>query len=510
MPEPDTEHTLPSVTCAASGAGAQLQLLLTVLFHPDVERIGEVARVRRTRDGRPCVLGRNGPDFCAPATRPVPLGDPHVSRRALELDFNGDRVVVRRMEGSSRARLAGGELFEQVVLDNAALRRGVPLLLSHSIVLLLRLAPPPAQDELAAGALLGGSSTMQRLRAAIRAAGRSQLDVLIRGETGSGKELVAAALHAASARADKPMVSVNMAAIPPELAPAMLFGSARGAFTGADRASAGYFREAGGGTLFLDEIGDTPRAVQPQLLRALQQREIQSGGGAIERVDVRVISATDAALDDPASGFSAALRHRLGALEIEVPPLREHPEDIGELLLACLESAARQSGDPGRLPRKGMEQPAVAAWSGIFFAFACHDWPGNVRELSNRAQQLLFTGDGVPSPADPVLRSLAATPQAAAVARRRRMQDIDDDQFDRAMRDNRFEIKAVAGQLGVSRTSVYRRIEQSGDYRLAGEIPEDVLRDALVAHSRSVADAAASLRVSASGLASRVRKLRLL
>ena len=152
--------------------------------------------------------------------------------------------------------------------------------------------------------------------------------VLTQGDTSYPLELSWTALPEGGAKA--------LCSLPTDLAPAALFGSARGAFTGADKAAPGYFDQAQGGSLFLDEIGDTSADVQPLLLRALQQREIQAVGGPIRRVDVRVISATDAALEGVGCDFKAALRHRLGAIEILLPPLREHPEDVGELLLHFL------------------------------------------------------------------------------------------------------------------------------------------------------------------------------
>ena len=189
------------------------------------------------------------------------------------------------------------------------------------------------------------------------------------------------------------MVSVNMAAIPSELAAAALFGSSRGAFTGADRTTLGYFEQAQGGSLFLDEIGEASLEVQPLLLRALQQREIQVVGGVIRRIDVRVISATDAALDAVGCDFKAALRHRLGAFEIVLPPLREHPEDIGELLLYFLQGSAAEAQRSEVLPHAQSPERDIAAWAILFFRFVSYSWPGNVRELANFAQQIILASE---------------------------------------------------------------------------------------------------------------------
>ena len=325
--ETDTDLTLPSVVAALSAGYGAEEVVLSIVFHPDTSRIGDwvvVPQQHRERHppGRPWVLGRSRPVFSTRrGTRAGPLDDPHISRHALQVALAGRQLVMQRPAGASRCRVDGRELSAAVTLDEDRLRAGVPLLLGHAVVLLVRLTGqrPPATPGDGDLLLRGSSASMARVRRYAAQAAATDLDVLILGETGTGKELVAATIHAGSARAQGPLVTVNMAAIPPELAAAALFGSARGAFTGATRAGIGYFEQAQGGTLFLDEIGDTPPDIQPLLLRALQQREIQAVGGAVQRVDVRVISATDADLQADGSDFKAALRHRLAVCEIQLP-----------------------------------------------------------------------------------------------------------------------------------------------------------------------------------------------
>jgi two-component system nitrogen regulation response regulator GlnG len=352
---------------------------------------------------------------------------------------------------------------------------------------------------------------MSDIREQVARAGSSDLDVLIRGETGTGKELAATAIHRASRRAGAPMVSVNMAAIPSELAASALFGNARGAFTGASQAVLGYFQQAEGGTLFLDEIGDAAPEVQPQLLRALQQREIQAVGGPIRRVDVRVISATDAELDGEGSDFKAALRHRLGACEITLPPLREHPEDIGELLLYFLRESAAAVGRDDFLPDVHSAAPVIATWAVLYFAFLSYHWPGNVRELANFAQQVVLASERTPM-LNAHLRAAMMGGGTSASAfsgrlKRRKMQDIDDDTFEQAMLANDCDVFRVAQQLGVSRAAVYRRIEASPRYCLASEIPPQDLQRLMEAHAGDTATVARELRVSHNSLRNQLRKL---
>jgi DNA-binding NtrC family response regulator len=381
--------------------------------------------------------------------------------------------------------------------------------------LLLSLSPPlKADSSLPDYGLRGSGAAMAELRRQIRRIACSDLDVLLRGETGTGKEVVAHAIHRASDRARDPMVSVNVAAIPGSLAPAALFGSSRGAFTGADRARPGYFQQASGGTLFLDEIGDAPEEVQPQLLRVLQQREIQPVGGEIQRVDVRVISATDVELDGESAGFKSALRHRLGALEVSLPALRDHREDIGELLAHYLGAALARHGRGELLP--GQSAREIASCAALFYQAACCDWPGNVRQLVNVCNQVAIASEDelqVPASVSALLGSAMLTPLGGTQyselsiegAEYRSIQEIVDEDFDRAMQDSNYEVAGVAQRLGVSRQSVYRRMASSGVYRKAADLSESELLDAVRDCGGDTRAAAKLLRVSASGLRYRVR-----
>jgi two-component system nitrogen regulation response regulator GlnG len=509
----DADLTLPSVIPASSRNDEAQVLLLTVIFHPDPSRIGETARVPDLLDAPPWVLGRRSPDFSRPSHGfATPLGERDVSRQALALARRGEQLVLRRLPRSSRCRIDGNELDGEVELDRERLRLGVAMLLGHSVVLLLRLArlveQTAAAPELAD--LCGSSTCMNELRQQIGRIGSSGLDVLVRGETGTGKELVATAIHRLSPRSNGPLVSVNMAAIPPGLAAASLFGNARGAFTGATRSSLGYFGQAHGGTLFLDEIGDTPAEVQPQLLRALQEREVQAVGGSVSRVDVRVISATDAPIEAQGCDFKAALRHRLGACEINLLPLRAHPEDIGELLRHFLSVRCLELECPGVLP--GPTSPAleIASWAELFHSCLRYEWPGNVRELANCASQLVVAdagGRALPDAMRLALRRDAAggADRQTDTGRARRIREIDEEQFEGALRASVYEVADVARQLGVSRQAVYRRMADSPRHRLAGQVPQAELEQALALHGGNLRAAALALKVSPSGLRSRLR-----
>jgi two-component system, NtrC family, nitrogen regulation response regulator GlnG len=234
--------------------------------------------------------------------------------------------------------------------------------------------------------LLGRASAMQQVFRAIGRLSRSSVTVLITGESGSGKELVARALHDHSPRAAKPFIALNTSAIPSELLESELFGHEKGAFTGADSLRRGRFEQADGGTLFLDEIGDMSTPLQTRLLRVLAEGEFYRVGGQTPiRVDVRVIAATHQNLQDRVQRgvFREDLYHRLNVIRIELPPLRARAEDIPELLDHYLNVAALELGvEPKALTADAKEK------------LAAHTWPGNVRELVNLCRRLTVLAPG--------------------------------------------------------------------------------------------------------------------
>ncbi len=236
----------------------------------------------------------------------------------------------------------------------------------------------------ASGRLVGSSEAMKRLFDELERVGPTTASVLIRGETGSGKELVARRIHELSAANDGAFVALNCAAVPESLLESELFGHRKGAFTGADRDRPGRFREAHQGTLFLDEIGDMPAAAQAKLLRVLQDGVVEPlGGGKLVRVDVRVLAATHRDLEELCreGSFREDLYYRLRVVEIALPPLRERGEDVLELARTFLAEAGR-----GQVEISPEAAGALVAYS----------WPGNVRELRNAMERsAIFCSEGV-------------------------------------------------------------------------------------------------------------------
>lgn len=521
-------ETLPSVADAFPDYGSASVLSLTIVFHPQLSRIGESARLtaQAMSGKRALVLGRNSLNFARAgldASPALPLQDHYISRRALEFEEcsigGATSVKLRRAQGASRCRVDGQELQSDVELSAQQLQVGVAIYLAHTVVLMLRYQPPCVTFESEPVALRGSSSYINILRRQVVQAAACDLDVLVRGETGTGKELVAEAVHTMSARATAPLITVNMAAIPESLAAASLFGAARGAYTGADRATQGYFQQAQGGSLFLDEIGEASLELQPQLLRAIQQREVQRVGGPVQSVDVRIISATDAQLDGTQCDFKSALRHRLGAIEIVLQPLREHPEDIGELLLHFLRQSLASLSRKVLLPNENSEPIEIAACAGIFYQLTRYKWPGNVRQLANFAAQIaLDSEEQLTLPrsiqrdlegADPLIESPRALVGAgtAAATVRGSIHAVDEQTFDAAMRSHNHEVRSVAEALGVSHQAVYRRIREMPQYRLAADISDEELRRAMRASDGCPNGAALMLCVSSNSLKVRLRSL---
>lgn len=242
------------------------------------------------------------------------------------------------------------------------------------------------------GSIIGESAPMQELLAQIAKVGRSRARVLISGESGSGKELVARAVHEASDRRDAPFVKVNCAAIPKELIESELFGHERGAFTGATAQKLGLFEVADGGTIFLDEIGDMALGAQAKVLRVLQSGEIMRvGGRKLSVVDVRVLAATHKNLPQLVTDgeFREDLYFRLNVVPIRVPPLRERTDDIPMLCRSFIDEACEQNGTG----QKRIDDSTLAL-------LCRHQWPGNVRELRNVIERMVILSDGDLSPED--------------------------------------------------------------------------------------------------------------
>jgi two-component system, NtrC family, nitrogen regulation response regulator NtrX len=314
--------------------------------------------------------------------------------------------------------------------------------------------------------IVGRSFAIRSLLDRIEKVAPTDARVLITGENGTGKELVARALHRLSNRADAPFVEVNCAAIPSELIESELFGHMKGSFTGAHADRAGKFEQANGGTLFLDEIGDMSLAAQAKVLRALQEGIITRVGGEKPiRVDVRVVAATNKALDDEIAGgrFREDLYHRLNVVPIQVPPLRERREDVPMLVRHFAMKAVEEQ----RLPSREFSAGALDLLSRL-------EWSGNVRELRNTVERLLILGRGSDITDSDVQRlvggALVADSLSAEMLGAPTFAEFKD-RAERAyilakLRDHDWNVSETARTIEMPRSNLYKKIEK---YRLVRE-----------------------------------------
>jgi two-component system, NtrC family, nitrogen regulation response regulator GlnG len=478
-------------------------VMLTIAYHPDVSRVGE-----RTRIDGEVEISRGAPLFTAPGGAIArPLGDRGLSRNpVVRIKPAGDGVALEALTSTAASidgrPLAGSTARAWQTFDRAALDRGMVLEIADRIVCVLHLASPGNERE-ERGGLIGDSDALERVRADITRVADLPVPVLVRGETGVGKELVAHALHASSPRREKLFLAINIAALPPTTAASELFGHARGAFTGATHDHDGMFARADGGTLFLDEVGETPFEIQPSLLRVLETSEVTPLGGARSRkVDVRLIAATDADLElqISESGFREALFHRLAGYQLLVPPLRERRDDIGRLLVHFLQQELRSTGDTRRLA--GQVDSDLWLPAALVARLVRHAWPGNVRQLRNAARQLAIANRGATEArADAALdRLLAATapaPASPVVAQvKRDPSSINDDELVAALQAAGWSAVAAAARLGVSRSSLYLLIDRCSKIRKAKDIADAELRRAYEECAGELDTAAQALQVS--------------
>ncbi|HVJ01358.1 MAG TPA: sigma-54 dependent transcriptional regulator [Sphingomonas sp.] len=321
-------------------------------------------------------------------------------------------------------------------------------------------APVPADPTANGSGILGQSPAMARIHSLISRAGPTDANVLVLGENGTGKELVARELHRQSLRADRMMLTVDLGAIAEDLIDSELFGHVKGAFTDARADRVGRIQAADGGTLFLDEIGNLPLRLQPKLLTVLEQRQVTPvGANKPVPVDIRVIAATNLPpekLHDE-SHFRQDLLFRLNTVEIDLPPLRERREDVPELIDHYLGHYARRYGRP--VPELS---PAARA------ALLHHDWPGNVRALRHALERAVILARDVPlEPEDFALVSAAPRISPQAIVPPRAAEDLNLERVERrlveeALKKHGYNISLAAAELGLSRAALYRRMEKHG------------------------------------------------
>jgi DNA-binding NtrC family response regulator len=307
-----------------------------------------------------------------------------------------------------------------------------------------------SDDDLPFSQILGSSDVMQKLKDTIRVIAPTDATVLILGENGTGKEMVARAIHRYSQRKEETFMGVDMGAIPETLFESELFGHRKGSFTGAIQDKPGRFELAEKGTLFLDEIGNLPFTLQSKLLTVLEQRKIRRiGSGEDMTIDIRVISATNQPIHQMVEKgeFRRDLLYRLNTIELVIPPLRERMEDIPELAIRFLAEAERKYGHSGlEISKKSMKQ------------LQQYGWPGNVRELQNTISRAVIMSEDNHVQFD----QLGATGTGSAQMATLNIEENEKELIRRALLSNRGNVTRAASDLGIDRNALYRRMKKYG------------------------------------------------
>jgi two-component system, NtrC family, C4-dicarboxylate transport response regulator DctD len=426
-----------SAHCSAKNVMPELStsfdgILITDIKMPGLDGLGLMKKIRELDPGLPVILITGHGD--------VPMAVDALREGAyhfIEKPFGSERLVEVARHALEKRRL---------VLENRRLRS--------------ELAGYTGLDQ----RLVGRTHVMNRLREQIHNFGATEADVLILGETGTGKELVARALHESSPRAKEKFIAINCGALPENIIESELFGHIQGAFTGASQNRTGKFEHAHGGTVLLDEIESMPVQLQVKLLRVLQERKIERLGANTEvDVDIRIIAATKSDLKaDSAKGqFREDLFYRLNILSLEIPPLRQRREDIPLLFHHFLSEFAKQ------YRRESLDVSAE-----VLEALMAYNWPGNVRELQNTALRYLLSGELLIN-SKPVELS---TNQNASIPLADRVANIEKLLIANEIARNDGNLKASYEQLGISRKTLYDKMQK---YGLSKPAPEEPAKSSL-------------------------------
>ncbi|RFP17535.1 sigma-54-dependent Fis family transcriptional regulator [Duganella sp. BJB488] len=493
----DQDYTLTSPLLNPH-ADARPLMAVTIVWHPQQARIGE-QYVAAEADSD-IELSRYAPLFWRPDGDGLPLDHVGISRHPLRLARDAaDNVVLTLPASRMLVELNGQPIEQPVRLDAKQIAQGQVLTLGRAIVLCVHwMNRLPAAHAMPG--MVGVGSAAIAVREQIALVAPTDMPVLLLGETGTGKEIAARAIHALSRRRNTRLVTVNMAALNESLAMADLFGAAKGAYTGAQAERQGWFGEGDGATIFLDEIGNAPASVQPMLLRVLEGGDYRPLGAARDRqATARLIAATDQQLDG--TDFNQALLRRLEGFVIALPALRTRREDIGVLIVHVLESQVWR----GALPVD------------FVTSLACHDWPGNIRQLVHIVKRAALQLQADPN-AD--LRRLIPAPSSVGTAPppgapsppsppvRKKPSDLNDQDVLNAMMRHAWTIQAAAQALGISRPSLYKLLERHAEIRPAHAIPVDELKVALAACEGDLTRCAAMLKTPVEPLRRQVYQLR--
>jgi len=493
------------------GATSQeLQLItpgLQVAYHPDPHMVGARLRFLNFGDRAEVRVSRLEGSFRQRHwEQGRPLNVSRLSRSPLTFIPQGrDDVRLTFDPARCEVDLAGSTIQPDTVFTRRELADGLLLFVNRSVGLVLQLmGKPRAMDEDDYG-LIGESLVLDELRRQLGLAMASRDAILLLGASGTGKELVARAIHQGGGDSEHPFIGVNMATIPSELAASELFGHEKGAFSGAKTAKVGLFRQARSGTLFLDEVGDASFAVQTALLRALETREVRPvGATGTLKVDCRFIAATDVDIHG-SEEFKSALVSRLG-IELALPPLLKRRDDIPILFHYFLEEALGSESYADLLV-PGEKEPWLPAWViDVLFRYA---WPRNVRELRNVSREIAFLSGTRPFQPGPMLLRIrdavhgsvgagVESPEKKSTEGGRTYNppsSVDEDTLRRVLREKSFGISAAARELGLSQQSMYRALDEHG-ILYARQLSREQFIAHFLEHDRNIRAMSEALEVS--------------
>lgn len=337
--------------------------------------------------GKKITLNKNKVSVGKRETNDLAIKDKTVSRNHLEIEYTADSFLLRDLDSTNGTYLNGSRVKEAYLAPGDMIKIGNSILEFTAYDEKIKIEP---SEQTSFGAMVGSSRKMRQIFAILEKISSTQASVIIEGETGTGKDLVARAVHDNSARKQRPFVVFDCSAVAPNLIESELFGHERGAFTGAVKSRRGAFEAAHTGTIFLDEIGELTLDLQPKLLRALEQREIKRVGSNVSvSIDVRVICATNKNLrqEIAAGRFREDLYYRLSVVKINLPSLRERPEDIPTMVERFLTTAHYNKLPSGQLKVTRVDDDAMKR-------LARYEWPGNVRELHNVVERAVSFVEG--------------------------------------------------------------------------------------------------------------------
>ncbi len=496
----DIDETIAVPLSARSHPSERLVPCLGIVWHPDFSRIGDIAFLN-TGERAVSELSRATPDFKNINSGTVcPLMDPRVSRKPLTIKGAGQGKFEITPPDSRMLVMVNGKLISgPIIAAFDELGSDIIITLSNSVILSIFMGPQEHSSAPSKAGMLGVGAQIQKTWHTIERAAATDFPILIRGETGTGKELAAQAVHAMSARTSETLVSINMATLSSELGAADLFGASKGAFTGAVRDRMGLFEQATKGSIFLDEIGDAPSSIQAMLLRILETGEYRRVGEEKQRkTGARVIAATDSGLEP--NSFSQPLLRRLENITLTMAPLRNRRVDIGVIIVHFL-------SELGSLGKTQSLTPWIAS-------LVLYSWPGNVRELRNVVQQMVM--DQVPDvlvnkPSGAEVEQMhAAAEPLIPKATYRPKETVTEEETLKALNDTNWSIKDAAEALNISRTILYSLMEKFPSINRLEDITDENIRAVVAQTPNDLNLWAKELRVSREALRRRIKQLGLL